>query len=95
MTTIMNTVTKTSLAVCLKWIEGQVRGILQMVDESRSCVDVLTQISAVSTALHKVEDEILRDQVFDCVANAFASVDAEDQHRNINTLVDTLGRRRR
>jgi DNA-binding FrmR family transcriptional regulator len=46
--------------------------LLRMVSEDRYCVDILTQINAVQTALHKVEEQILRGHVSHCVAGAFA-----------------------
>jgi DNA-binding FrmR family transcriptional regulator len=56
-------------------IEGQVRGIERMVEEDRYCIDVLTQISAVTTALESLGMEILDDHVTHCVAGALASGD--------------------
>ena len=44
----------------LKRIEGQVRGIAQMVEQDRYCVDVLTQIAAVQSAMRSVGKELLR-----------------------------------
>ena len=76
----------------LSRIEGQVRGLSGMVEEDRYCVDVVTQIAAVRAALHKVEEEILRDHVAHCVAGAFASGDKRDQRRKIEELVNTIGR---
>ena len=54
-------------------IEGQVRGIERMVDEDRYCIDILTQISAVNTALESLAFEILDDHVNHCVSGAIAS----------------------
>jgi DNA-binding FrmR family transcriptional regulator len=52
-----------------------VRGIEKMVEEERYCIDVLTQIAAVSTALENVALRILGDHVEHCVAGALASGD--------------------
>src|SRR5579872_7348992 len=71
----MHDATKSSVSARLRRIEGQVGGLLRMVEEDRYCVDVLTQINAVRAALHKVEAEILRDHVSHCVAGAFTSGD--------------------
>lgn len=49
-------------------IEGQVRGIERMVEEDRYCVDVLTQIGAVNTALESLAFKILDEHVRHCVA---------------------------
>jgi CsoR family transcriptional regulator, copper-sensing transcriptional repressor len=88
----MNESTKTAVAARLKRIEGQVGGLQRMVSEDRYCVDVLTQITAVRAALHKVEQEILRDHVAHCVADAFSSGDGVEQRHKIEELVSTVGR---
>jgi DNA-binding FrmR family transcriptional regulator len=56
-------------------IEGQVRGIERMVEDDRYCIDILTQVAAVSTALESLALEILDEHVKHCVAGAFASGD--------------------
>ena len=78
----------------LKRIEGQVRGLLKMVDDDRYCIDVITQIQAITAALKKVEGEILKDHVTHCVEHAFASGDKKAQHDKIEELVDVLSRAR-
>jgi CsoR family transcriptional regulator, copper-sensing transcriptional repressor len=84
--------TKYKVTARLKRIEGQVRGLLRMVDEDRYCVDVLMQIDAVRAALHKVEEQVLQDHVSHCVANAFASGDPAEQRHKVDELVETIGR---
>jgi len=88
----MNESTKTAVAARLKRIEGQVGGLQRMVSEDRYCVDLLTQITAVRAALHKVEEEVLRDHLSHCVANAFASGDLVEQRDKIEELVTTVTR---
>ncbi len=73
-------------------IEGQVRGIVRMVEEDRYCIDVVTQISAVSAALRRVEEEILRDHVAHCVEHAIASGDTKEQRRKVAELMGVLMR---
>ncbi len=68
------------------------RGVLRMVEQDRYCVDVLTQINAVRAAFHKVEEQVLRDHVSHCVADAFASGDPVEQQHKVEELVDTIGR---
>ncbi len=80
---------------CLKRlsrIEGQVRGLARMVEEDRYCIDVVTQISAVSAALRRVEEEMLRDHVAHCVEHAIASGDAKEQRRKVSELMGVLMR---
>ena len=88
----MHDATKRSVATRLKRIEGQVGGLCRMVADDRYCVDVLTQINAVRAALHKVEEEILRDHVSHCVAGAFVSGDPVEQRHKVEELVATIGR---
>ncbi len=68
---------KDALTKRLHRIEGQVRGIERMVEDDRYCIDILTQIGAVSTALESLAFQILEGHVNHCVAGALASGDAE------------------
>jgi DNA-binding FrmR family transcriptional regulator len=68
---------KDALVKRLHRIEGQVRGIERMVEDERYCVDVLTQIGAVTTALESLAYQILDEHVRHCVAGALASGDAD------------------
>jgi len=54
----------------LKRIEGQARGIHRMVDEDQYCIDILTQISALTSALQKVALGLLDDHLKTCVVDA-------------------------
>jgi CsoR family transcriptional regulator, copper-sensing transcriptional repressor len=83
---------KSDIARRLRRIEGQVGGLLRMVEDDRYCVDVLTQIDAVRAALHRVEEQILRDHVSHCVADAFASGDVSQQRDKVEELIATIGR---
>ena len=64
------TASKDQLRARLARIEGQVRGVSKMVDEDRYCIDVLTQISAVTKALHAVGLGLLEDHLAHCVVGA-------------------------
>src|SRR5690606_1985366 len=54
----------------LSRIEGQVRGIARMVDEEKYCIDILTQVSALKSALDAVGLGLLDDHLRHCVADA-------------------------
>jgi CsoR family transcriptional regulator, copper-sensing transcriptional repressor len=88
---------KDALVKRLHRIEGQVRGIERMLEEDRYCIDVLTQISAVTTALESVAFRILDDHVNHCVAGALASGDpaqAEEKSRELLEAVHRFARTR-
>ena len=72
----------------LKRIEGQVRGVAQMVVDDRYCIDILHQVQAVKSALAKAESEILKGHAACCVAEAIATGDAVEQRAKFNELVD-------
>jgi len=57
----------------LRRIEGQVRGIAKMIDEDKYCIDVLTQISAVNSALRSVALNLLDEHLAHCVSGAVAA----------------------
>ena len=84
--------TKLPVLKRLNRIEGQVRGIVRMVEEDRYCIDVVTQISAVRAALRRAEEEILRDHVGHCVEHAIASGNKSEQRKKVAEIMDVLGR---
>lgn len=52
----------------LNRVEGQIRGIRNMVEEERYCVDILTQVSAVQSALNAFNKNLLENHIHSCVA---------------------------
>ena len=56
----------------LRRIEGQVRGIAKMIDEDKYCIDILTQVSAVTSALQSVALGLMEDHLGHCVTQAIA-----------------------
>ena len=79
----------------LKRIEGQVRGVAQMVEDDRYCMDIFHQITAIRSALAKVETQVLKDHAACCVAEAIASGDEGQQREKFEELVDLLERTRK
>ena len=59
----------------LRRIEGQVRGIARMVDEDTYCIDILTQVAAVTKALQAVSLGLVEDHLGHCVVEAARSAD--------------------
>ncbi len=57
----------------LKIIEGQVRGLQRMVEDDKYCIDIITQTSAVKSALSGVEDVILKDHLSGCLVDQVKS----------------------
>jgi CsoR family transcriptional regulator, copper-sensing transcriptional repressor len=76
----------------LRRIEGQIGGLVRMVEDERYCVDILTQIRAARAALRRVEESVLREHVEHCVAQAIRSGDASEQKAKVDELLDVVGR---
>ena len=78
----------------LKRIEGQSRGIHRMIDEDAYCIDILTQISAITSALNNVALGLLNDHLRRCVSGALAegSVTAEAKIQEASDAIARLVR---
>ena len=79
----------------LRRVEGQVRGLSQMVEDDRYCIDILHQLQAVKSALARAEDEILKNHASHCVAEAIASGDADEQRQKFGELIDLFAKAKR
>ncbi len=76
----------------LNRIEGQVKGIQKMVEEERSCVDILVQISAIRSAINKVGNIILENHIKGCVSNSIKNGEVEKSEELISELMETINK---
>ncbi len=83
--------TKEDYARRMRRIEGQVRGIARMVDEDVYCIDVLTQISAVTRALQAVGLGLVEDHLGHCVVDAARSSEEEGAQK-VREASDAIAR---
>lgn len=76
----------------LRRIEGQARGIQRMVEDEQYCIDILTQISAMTKALQSVALGLLDDHLGHCVADATRAggPEAEDKLREASAAIARL-----
>ena len=81
---------KDQLLKRLRRVEGQVRGLQRLVDEDTYCIDVLTQISAVSAALRSVAVALLDDHLRHCVRDA--ATDDERSDAIVTEATDAINR---
>lgn len=79
----------------LNRIEGQVRGVVRMLEEDRYCIDILHQMQAVKAALGKAESEILKDHAASCVEAAISSGDNAAQREKVSELIDLFDKLKR
>jgi DNA-binding FrmR family transcriptional regulator len=83
---------KDDLILRLRRVEGQVRGLQEMIEQDRYCIDVLTQIAAATKALQSVAVGMFDDHLRHCVADAVASggPEAEDKLTEATAAVARL-----
>ena len=73
-------------------IEGQVRGIGRMIDEDRYCIDIVTQVSAVQSALDALALELLEHHLHGCVQHAVKSGDGDRAIDEALAVIRRFGR---
>jgi DNA-binding FrmR family transcriptional regulator len=83
---------KPKLLKRLNRVEGQVRGIARMIEEDRYCVDVLTQVAAVRSALDAMALQMLRDHAHGCVQGAIRSGRGEAAIDELLIVVEKFAR---
>jgi len=77
-------------SVCdrLARIEGHIRGISRMVEEQQQCEDILIQIAAVESAMHKVGQMILQDHLAGCFIEGIKDGKEEETLRKLKSALD-------
>jgi len=83
---------KADLARRLNRVEGQVRGIGKMLEDDRYCVDVLTQVAAVQSALDALARKLLEHHLHGCVKHAIRSGDGDAAIAEALTVIRKFGR---
>ncbi len=82
---------KRALINRLSRIEGQVRGIKGMIENDKYCIDVLTQVSAVASAISSFSKEILEEHIRTCVRDGVKNGDDEKVEELIRTIERFIG----
>ena len=89
---MMDGETKKRVEARLRRAAGQVAGLERMISEDRYCIDILTQLAAVRSALAKVGEIVLESHVHTCVARAFESGDEHERAAKISELIEVFSR---
>ncbi|RPF23276.1 metal-sensitive transcriptional regulator [Myceligenerans xiligouense] len=76
----------------MRRIEGQVRGIAKMIDKDAYCIDVLTQVSAVTKALQAVSLALVEDHIGHCVVDAAKAGDDDGAAAKVREASEAIGR---
>lgn len=91
----MDETQKEKVAARLRRIEGQIGGIRKMIEDDRYCIDILTQTSAVVSALRGVEDLVMQNHLNTCVVDAIKSDDETEKQQKLDEVMDVIGKFRR
>lgn len=92
---MLNEKEKKDIQARLKRIEGQVRGIGNMIHEERYCIDILTQFRAIAAAIGKVEDIIMNSHLHTCVVESMQKGNDTDKEAKINEIMTILAKYRK
>jgi DNA-binding FrmR family transcriptional regulator len=84
---MINEEVKENALTRLKKIEGQIRGIMKMVDQEKYCIDIINQITAAEKALDGVAKNIMKRHIESCVTEAI--IQGEGQTK-IEELIETV-----
>jgi DNA-binding FrmR family transcriptional regulator len=76
----------------LKRIEGQIRGLMRLVEKDVPCEDILIQISAAKSALHKTGQVILEGHLSHCVKSGIADGDADNTLKKLAKAIEQFSR---
>lgn len=82
----------TAVSKRLRRIEGQIRGIIKMVEEDKACEEILVQISAAKSALHKTGQTILEGHLSHCVANGIKNGQEEETIKKLMAAIEQFSR---
>ena len=77
----------------LKRTEGQLRGIQKMIEDEKECVDVITQLSAVSSSVNRIMGIIVAENLKNCLENPDS--DTETQKQKIDQAVQLIEKKKR
>mgnify|MGYP000158054084 FL=1 len=74
----------------LKTARGQIDGVLKMIEDNRYCMDIMMQLQAVESLVHKAQREVLRGHLSGCVQHAFETGDQNEREQKIAEIIKLL-----
>ena len=74
----------------LRTARGQIDGVLKMIEDNRYCIDIMMQLQAVESLVHKVQREVLRGHLSGCVQDAFETGDQNEREQKIAEIIKLL-----
>jgi DNA-binding FrmR family transcriptional regulator len=76
----------------LKRIEGQIRGLMKMIEDDKSCEEILIQISSAKSALHKTGQAILEGHLHNCVLDGIREGKEDETIKKLSSAIEQFSR---
>ncbi|MDR1838036.1 MAG: metal-sensitive transcriptional regulator [Treponema sp.] len=76
----------------LKRIEGQVRGVIRMVEENKNCEEILVQVSSIKSSVQKTGQSILEDYLHNCIVDSIRKGRADMTIRKVSSALEQFSR---
>lgn len=76
----------------LRRIEGQIRGIIRMIEEDKSCEDIIIQIGAAKAALHKTGQVVMEGHLHHCVLDGIRMGNEEETIKKLSSAIEQFSR---
>nr|WP_297274970.1 metal-sensing transcriptional repressor [uncultured Agathobaculum sp.] len=74
----------------LRTARGQLDGVLKMIEDDRYCMEIVTQLQAIESLVHKAQREVLRGHLAGCVQDAFATGDEQAREGKLDEIIKLL-----
>lgn len=76
----------------LRRIEGQIRGIIKMIEDDKPCEDILIQIGSAKSALHKTGQVVLEGHLHHCVLDGIRDGDEDETIKRLSSAIEQFSR---
>ncbi|WP_297283933.1 metal-sensing transcriptional repressor [uncultured Agathobaculum sp.] len=74
----------------LRTARGQLDGVLKMIEDDRYCMEIVTQLQAIESLVHKAQREVLRAHLAGCVQDAFETGDEQAREGKVDEIIKLL-----
>nr|WP_302664740.1 metal-sensing transcriptional repressor [uncultured Agathobaculum sp.] len=74
----------------LRTARGQLDGVLKMIEDDRYCMEIVTQLQAIESLVHKAQREVLRGHLAGCVQDAFETGDEQAREGKLDEIIKLL-----
>ena len=81
---------KQTVTRLVKTARGQLDGVRKMIEDDRYCMEIVTQLQAIESLVHKAQREVLRGHLAGCVQDAFETGDEQAREGKLDEIIKLL-----